>query len=135
MSDRFFKQAILFLFLFFLFQPSYSQLQHGLRDGRMNSQCSYLIQLIQQKPKEVLFGIQIQGNGEIYFSMTSKAGYEGIFNSPTHGITVDLVEKGRYDCAKPTASSGLVRGYLINPVYKAGLDQELKVLQDGAVFI
>jgi len=132
-----FRHRIFVLVLFlFVFNETFSQTTYGLRDGRMDPQCAPLIKSIQERSREVLFGISIQKNGDIFFSITNKKGYDQIFNAPLHGIAIDLVEKSRYDCNKPApVAISLIRGHLTRPVYKAALDQELKLQQDGSVFI
>jgi len=136
MIPQFRRRVIVAVLLLLVLNTAFSQSTFGLRDGRMDPQCAPLIKSINERPREVLFGISIVKSGDIYFSITNKKGYDQIFNSPLHGVAVDIVEKSRYDCGKPTAvPTSLVRGYLIRPVYKAALDQELKLQQDGSVII
>ncbi len=122
-----------------LFTASFgvAQIPYGIFDGRDGDlRCESCEKSIAEKPAEVLFGVDIHGNGDVYFSMNNKQWFDKIFSSPASGISVDIVTRDRYNCSKPAPTDGTVlRGYLLRPVYKDFFKQNMKELQDGHVMI
>jgi hypothetical protein len=53
------------------------------------------MQVIEAKPPEVLFGIRISNNGDVYFSMNNRQWFDKIFKNNSYGVTVDLISKDR----------------------------------------
>lgn len=100
---------------------SVAQMPFSLKDGRDDGYCTYCRNMESQKPREVLMGIHIQHNGDIYFSITNTEWFDKIFPAENYGITTDLVVKERYDCAKPSIKAGLPRGTMLFPVYRKDL--------------
>lgn len=128
-----------FQLLFFLLLNCvcYSQLPYGLKNG-ISSQpyCSRCQQTIAEKPPEVLFGIFIKSNGDVYFSMDNKEWFEKIFRLPTYGITVDIVSKERYKCnLSRNNETDFIRGQLLQPVYKPALIEGNEELRPGTMYV
>lgn len=97
-----------------------------LPDGRKLPACSACQGLIQNKPKEVLFGVSIAPNGDIVFSMTDINWFNKLFTANTDGITVDLVAKDQYICGQPQpGKKGLPEGYMLSPVLLPELKKNL----------
>src|SRR5688500_11925611 len=80
----------LIVFLPFVFMNAFGQLPYKLIDGREHKYCEGCRQLIQDMPPEVLFGIQINENGDVYFSMNNKEWFNKIFKSDSYGVTIDI---------------------------------------------
>lgn len=113
---------------------SLSQLPYGLIDGQNSVYCETCNALISEMPAEVLFGIDIKEDGDVYFSMNNKEWFNKIITVSTNGISVDIVSKDRYDCNKET-STKLLRGFLLKPIYKSQLLSTMQELQPGNVYI
>lgn len=134
--NNFLHGSILTFFLSLITASSFAQLPYNLMDGRQHKYCKSCQDIIDSKPKEVLFGIQINSNGDIYFSMTDKEWFHKIFKSDAYGVTVDLVSKDRYSCTNTSASkTGLPKGTLLMPVYRNDLLKGMEPLTEGAVFV
>ncbi|HUP13931.1 MAG TPA: hypothetical protein VM187_17035, partial [Niastella sp.] len=109
-----------------------SQTSFPYADGRRSPSCTNCIQVLKQKPKEVLFGIDIQPNGDIYFSMSNMVWFDKLFTDAKDGIGVDLVTKDQYNCRGQLPSSyGVTKGFTLAPVYSAELRKNLKDLGQG----
>lgn len=50
-------------------------------------------QLLEKMPKEVLFGVDIHDDGNIYVSITNRHWFKKLFTLPKDGIAIDLVVK------------------------------------------
>lgn len=133
----FISKGILLLFLLnFLFIRSYSQLPYGLKNGVSEQlYCARCQQTIAQKPDEVLFGIDINSNGDVYFSINNREWFDKIFRLPSFGVTADLVSKDRYNCKKSINEDDFLRGVLLKPVYKPEMLKEMEELQSGTVYV
>ena len=87
-------------------------------------------------PKEVLFGIDIHQNGDIYFSMNDKNWFNKIFKNNSYGVTVDLVSKDKYSCNRDNGTaSGIPKGIFIPPTYKPDLAAGIDGLGEGSVYV
>ena len=114
--------TVLCLYSSFSFAQSFK-----LPDGRNSAECKRCLSLLEEKPKEVLFGIYLHDDGNIYFGMSNKEWFNKFFTGPMDGIAVDLVPRERYRCdAKPAA--GLILGTMIKPVYLAELKKNMEDL-------
>lgn len=110
----------------------------GLVDGREGNLCTACEKTIQERPREVLFGIHIQENGDIYFSMDNTEWFDKIFSHDAYGVTVDIVSEDRYKCnAEETEnfSSILARGTLLRPVYRPQLVKGKNALYPGYIYV
>jgi hypothetical protein len=134
-----FSKPLYFLafIFFFLFNPGEGrcQLPYNMQDGRQHRYCESCIEIIQSRPKEVLFGIDINTKGEVFFSMSNRQWFDKILKNESYSIAVDVVAKDRYDCAndieKPFA---LPKGFLIKPVSRSELLLGMKELYPGTVY-
>jgi hypothetical protein len=98
--------------------------------------CQECLTLINNKPKEIQYGIQRDDNDDLYFVVTSKDWFDLIFKKSGDGIAVDIVSKDRYDCSikKLNKTTG-IRGELLPPVYLKELKQNMLPSEDGEVII
>jgi hypothetical protein len=115
---------------------SHAQNIYGLTDGRdKDHRCDECEEIIQNKPKEILFGIHFI-NGNVYFSMTNETWFNKIFTQPSDGITVDIVAKDQFDCKKdPLRENKFPKGVFLKPVLLPELKKNLKKEYDGAIMI
>jgi len=115
----------------------FAQLPYNLIDGREHKYCSACQATIAQMPGEVLFGIHINTNGDIYFSMSNINWFNKIFKNNSYGVTVDLVSKERYSCNTNAAelNNSLPKGIMLKPVYLPELLNGMDELSRGDVFI
>jgi hypothetical protein len=126
---------LLILSLLFL-NNAFCQLPFGLVDGRQHKYCEACNSVIEDIPKEVLFGLQINTNGDIYFSMNNKIWFDKIFKNNSYGVTIDLVSEDRYACAKKLPGFvSLPKGTMLTPVYRPALLKGVDNLSEGRVFI
>lgn len=51
----------------------------------MENTCQSCKDLIDQKPQEVLFGVQINANGDVYFSMNNNEWFNKIIKDDNYG--------------------------------------------------
>lgn len=101
-----------------------AQFPYGLEDQREHAYCKSCQEWIEAKPKEVLFGISINLDGDIYFSMSDLQWFNNIFKSDAYGVTIDIVSKKRYQCGSKAAADEEFRlplGTVLPPVYKKQL--------------
>lgn len=124
----------LFPLLLWLYLPvmASAQTKVTLRDGRQSAYCTACEKLIQDMPQEVLFGIDIYTNGEVYFSMSDMEWFNKIFTGAEDGISVDLVLKEQYACnvTLPMAQS-VSKGVVLPPVYLAAIKKNMVQLSEG----
>jgi len=86
-------------------------------------------------PKEVLFGIHIFENGEIYFSMNDKNWFDKLFINNTYGVTVDIISKDRYDCGKNAKySTNVPKGFMLPGVFKQDLINNSAAQEQGMIY-
>jgi len=132
------KRTILATLFLFICDWSLGQLPYQLMDGREHRYCEACRSVIEEMPREVLFGIHINSNGEIYFSMNNKIWFDKIFKNNSYGVTVDLVAEDRYACGKKINSSNqsvLPMGTMLAPVYRPDLITGTDALSEGSVYV
>ena len=118
--------------VFVLGHTGYSQQPVNLVDARRSTQCNECAQVLSQMPKEVLFGIQVNADGNIYFSMNNKEWFNKIFTSDVDGVSADLVSKDLYACNKPLPGvNGFGKGRFLPPVYLPELKKNMVELGGG----
>ena len=106
-----------------------------LTDGRSSDLfCINYQRLIDSRPKEVQFGIDIQENGDVFFEMGNDEWFKKLF-TPGMAITVDIVSKDRYDCGKVISTAGLFRGAVLPPLKWEDFAKRRVPLQNGLIFI
>jgi hypothetical protein len=127
--------SLILLILIFSFPKKNSaQLPFNLVDGRQHRYCESCTQLLDEAPPEVMFGFQINDNGEIYFSMSNINWFNKILKNDSYGITVDLVSKDRYKCNTSTPEFSLPKGKMLAPVYRKDLLKNNTELRSGHIF-
>jgi len=87
--------------------------------------CQNFTSLFQQKPKEVNFSIQREGN-HLYFQVNDKDWFNSIFSNPYDGIALDIIDKNRFDCSLKSIEGKQIKGELLKPVYRQQLRSGLK---------
>jgi hypothetical protein len=127
-------KLIFIIVVTFLTTSSYCQMPFQLQDGRAHKYCQPCIQIIESMPKEVLFGININKEGDVLFSISNKVWFDKIFKNKSYGITVDIVSKDRYSCNKNSTDAGIPRGVFLKPMYRQEmLDNEAEGYQNAIV--
>ncbi|QQS50947.1 MAG: hypothetical protein IPM71_15405 [Bacteroidota bacterium] len=98
--------------------------------------CQDCLDLINNKPKEIQFGIQRDEYDNLYFVVTRKEWYEMMIKKSGDGIAIDIVSKDSYDCSKEKIEHKLlIKGDLQNPLYKKELEQNMLPSKNGEVSI
>ncbi len=131
------NKSSIFSFLFLIVtNPIFTQLPFNLVDARAGKSANILNVLISNKPAEVLFGIDIEDDGEVYFSMNNSMWFDKIFKDNSYGIAVDLVSKDKYACnitSLKSNSKALPKGEIIRPTYLKDLVKNNYALADGKI--
>ena len=136
----YFKPSPAFFFFIILlsFLKSFSQLPYNLKDGRQNNYCTGCQQTIRGMPPEVLFGIQINTNGDVYFSMNNNQWFDKIFKSDAYGVSADIISEDRYACSNNNVQAGnfsLPMGTMISPAYRPALTRGKDAIAQGTVYV
>jgi outer membrane protein OmpA-like peptidoglycan-associated protein len=120
------KLIFALLFLVSLSKISYPQLPYNLQDARFSTNyCIDIERILLEKPREVLFGISINTDGEVILSVTNKEWFDKIFTY-ANGVTVDIVSKEFYDCNKiPKENSNWNKGFVLKPLYKQNFNANI----------
>ncbi|RXK58790.1 hypothetical protein ESA94_15480 [Lacibacter luteus] len=119
-------------FLFNCFQTA-AQNPYNLKDGRQfGGYCDACVEVIKQKPKEALFGIDIHQNGDVFVVMTDFFWFEKIF-SVANAVTVDIVSKDRYDCAGSKETKGLFKGFVLLPLLKKDFSKNIQKIGNNQI--
>lgn len=104
-------------------------------DGRYGNYCISTQKIVNDLPKEVLFGVHVYPNGEVYFSMSDRVWFEKIFSSDSYGVSVDIISKTRYDCSQTTSGgTSIPRGVVLTGTYRKQLLANSSELQGGQIF-
>jgi hypothetical protein len=137
MNSKLLKLKIPLLFFSLFFNTLlFAQLPYDLIDGRENTLCKYCQDQINNKPREVLFGINIKENGDIYFSMDNKVWFDKIFKNKSYGITIDLVSEDRYSCKRKSLDEDILpKGTMTAPIYKDDMVKASEMLSANAIYI
>lgn len=134
-----FKNSIIGFLLLGIFSLtgyfSYSQNNPRFIDGREHNYCTKCRSVLDDMPKEVLFGIQINDDGSVYFSISDKQWFEKIFKNNSYGVTVDVISKDQYNCKKNfNESVNIPRGFVLPGIYKDDLVRNSSELVKGSIF-
>ncbi len=128
------RAASIVLFCSFSFLSSAQQFMK-FTDGRQLGNCISCKTIIDQKPKEVLFGIQINDKGEVFFTMNDKGWFDKIIKSNSYGISVDLISKDRYACGRALpVSRKIPLGKSLSAVYRNELLSRNVDLPEGGIY-
>lgn len=107
-----------------------------IHDGRQTAACTACEKLIDDMPKEVLFGIHLYANGDVYFTMSNKDWFNKLFTGAHDGVTTDLVSKDQFGCQTPLPDPHSVnKGFVLPPVYTADLMKNMKEIVQGRVTV
>lgn len=107
-----------------------------VEDGRNNRYCEACISIVQQRPKEVLFGFSMNSEGDIYFSMSDINWFHKIFKNDSYGVAVDIISRDMYNCTSDRApkSGPLPYGTMLKPVYRDQLLADAKMLEKNSLY-
>ena len=124
--------AILYL-LILCREDILAQYNNYLKDGRRSdATCESRQFMINSRPKEVQFGIQIHSNGDVFFSMNSVGWFRNLF-TPGMGISADIVSRDRYTCDSFQPGDGLFRGYVLPPVMQQDFSWHMVTMEEGNI--
>jgi hypothetical protein len=116
------KKIYLLLFVLLLQMSSHAQLSFNLKDSRLENVGLTFTNLINEKPVEVQFGISVDENNDVYFSMTNKEWFNKIIKNDNYGISVDIVSKENFNCGQSKNEfTKLPFGTILAPKYKKEL--------------
>lgn len=131
-----FRYLTAFLWLFSFLPGSYAQNKIDLTDARQGVFGDACDRIIDSWPKEVLMGVMINEQGEVFFSMTGGPWFDQLFTSARDGIAVDLVTKDQYDCTHAQVPSGeLPRGQFMAPLYLDQLKKNMLERNGDQIYI
>lgn len=130
------RRPFLLLFLFLLGTAGAQTLPFDLRDAGEHyaERCRDCLLALQQKPKEVQFGLQADDNGDVYFVITDKRFFDVLFRKAGDGVAVDVVPRSLYGCDKETPTpTGYFKGRVLEPTYLAALKKNRVEAPSGAI--
>lgn len=129
------KKTLLFIILSFFYLLCFGQTKSQFIDGREGNYCTTIQKVISEMPKEVLFGIHINSDGDVYFSMSDRNWFDKVFKNDSYGISVDIISKARYNCSLELEGNlGIPRGIVLPSIYKKQLLQNSNELIKGSIF-
>ena len=97
--------------------------------------CGECVRTMETMPKEVMFGLFVDDDLDIWFVLNDPRFFDRLFKRPGDGIAVDVVERGRYACGREVpAPSGWSKGTLLKPVYLAEMLRERGTAEDGSLY-
>lgn len=111
---------------------TYGQQLFGISSAAASSDALRLKKLIDDRPKELTFGIRID-SGKVWFQLSNESWFHKIFSGPTDGVTADLVSRAQLTCNRPFVQTAWNRGTLLPPVLRDELRRRLRHRDDGAV--
>jgi hypothetical protein len=124
----------LFLFSIELIGQQYFDIKNPGDD--YYKKCQDCINLIDNKPKEIQFGIQRDESDNLYFVVTRKEWFDLLIKKSGDGIAIDIVTKDSYDCSEERkVKKSTIRGDLQRPLYLKELKQNMLPSENGGVFI
>ncbi len=91
-----------------------------MNDKDRDQNCKKCIQAFREKPKEVKFSINREGNN-LYFEVNDKEWFGKVFKEKGSGLAIDVVLKDRYDCQAERLQRSQIKGLLLKPVYSEKL--------------
>jgi len=120
------------LFCITLSMMAAAQSRVFIHDGRQTAACTSCENLFNEKPREVLFGIDLHDNGDIYFTTSNKQWFFKLITGPQDGVTADIVSKDQFDCkATLPPDNSVNKGFVLPPVYTAELKKNLQEIAPG----
>lgn len=98
--------------------------------------CQDCLNLINNKPKEIQFGIQRDEFDNLYFVVTRKEWFDMMIKKSGDGIAIDIISIDRYDCSNDKIENkSTIKGDLQKPLYKKELEQNMLPSKYGEVAI
>lgn len=94
-----------------------------LVDGRKTPYCGSCIELIAGRSKEIQYGVEINSDGRIYFSVSNIEWFNKVCETATDGIAIELISKDQFSCSSEPFSKIMGSGYTLPIVYKPTLDK------------
>jgi hypothetical protein len=92
--------------------------------------------LLYLKPKEVLFGVHIHEDGEVYFSMSNRDWFHKLLTDSKDGIAIDLIPKDVYTCDKEKLENEKwQKGEWLAPLYMEDLKKNIVDVGNGSIQI
>lgn len=119
---------LLTLSMILLAANSYGQKYFDIKNpgNKYYSKCKDCISLINNKPKEIQYGIQKDEFDNLYFVVNSKEWFDKMIKKRGDGIAIDIVSKDRYDCSKDNINNrSAIKGDLQKPLYKKELNKNM----------
>ena len=111
--------CLLIIILSFQVETNAQNNSRNLTDGRNTDVCKSCETVLEQMPSDVLFGVNIEENGDIIFSMSDKQWFNKLFVDNSYGVSVDLITKSLYGCGISTKTNiNLIKGAPTDVVYK-----------------
>jgi hypothetical protein len=103
-----------------------TQAQEKIIDARKTDACLKIKEALNNKPKEVLFGIDIEENKDLTFGISDREYLKEIIVNPNDGLMLDIVSKELFDCEKPKFEIGNIHnGIWTKPMYKKEIFEKL----------
>jgi hypothetical protein len=113
---------------------NFAQKKIVLVEDRTSPTVKEFYQLLKEKPKEVLFDVDIMQNGEIYVSITNRDWFNKLFTLPKDGIAIDLVRKDYYACNKSNEQKETwQKGEWTAPIYLSDIKKRIINLGNGDI--
>ncbi|MGL1888079.1 MAG: hypothetical protein OCD76_16305 [Reichenbachiella sp.] len=96
--------------------------------GFLTDRCKDYNTLIKSFPDDIRYGVFIDGR-TIYFTFPSIEHFEQLFDKNSDGIAIDIIQNNQYSCdTKSNLSKKWPnRGYMLAPMYKKQLEENLKL--------
>jgi hypothetical protein len=131
--------CLIAIFLFVTFNIHiFSQALYDIKIPEKDYQkkCQECLELIENKPREIQYGIQKDDLYNLYFVVTKKDWFDLLMKKSGDGIAIDIISKDRYDCSNnKLEKKSYIRGDLQRPLYLKELKQNMIPSQDGNVVI
>jgi hypothetical protein len=122
-------QKIFFLLLFIIPFHVYPQSNYGVKEPGNNfeKKCRPCFEAVRNMPLEIQFGLSLDFENNILFTISHKDWLFELLTSETDGIAVDIVTKDRYNCdMENLEAKSYIYGELQKPVYLAELKSKIK---------
>jgi hypothetical protein len=121
------NRVLTLLFCVLMAVTAKAQSRVFIHDGRESSACTACKKLLDEMPKEVLLGINLHTNGDVYFTISNKDWLFKIFTGAGDGVSADLVSKDQYGCQLTIPQGNSVnKGFVLPPVYSAELKKNIQ---------
>lgn len=104
-------------------------------EGKNLSRCEPCFNYYNNKPEDVLFGIQVSKDGYLFLLMNDKKWFHKLIEDPTDGFAVDIILKEQFDCRRPNRMnySFASKGVLLPPRYYKNFKYTMEYTPEGQV--